>query len=133
MTIATKSNYFRVKDGFAFRTWLNSRDLDYVIKQIKADGPYYAITSDLRGGFGWPVFDKVTRKDIDLPAELACHLLENDVAVLFEVSGEAGDHAAGSALAVRADGKTVSLKTSDIYALAAKAFGKNAVIEGMVA
>ncbi len=131
VTTATKSNYFRVKDGYTFRNWLNSRALDYVIKDIKGAGPYYAITSPLT--VGWPAFDKDKREDIDLLAELAAHLPDNEVAVLFEVSAAPGDHAVGTAAAVRSDGKTVSLRTTDIYGIARKAFGKSAVIEGAVA
>lgn len=130
LTIATKSNYFRVKDGFAFRQWLASRKLDYVIKDIKGAGPYYAITADKHGGLGWPAFDSDKREEIDLPAELAVHLPENEVAVLFEVTAVPADHAFGSSIAVRADGKLVRLKTTDIYDMAKKVFGKKIVVEG---
>jgi hypothetical protein len=133
LTIATKSNYFHVKDGYAFRQWLASRCLDYVIKDIKGAGPYYAITADKHGGLGWPAFDCDAREEIDLPAELAVHLPDHEVAVLFEVVAAPGHQAVASAVAVRADGKVATLKTTDIYGIARKAFGKKAVIEGAVA
>ena len=54
---------------------------------------------------------------MNLPAELVVHLTDNEVAVMFEITAAPGQQAVTSAVAVRADGKVATLKTTDMYGI----------------
>lgn len=121
-----RSNYFRVKDEAAFRTWADSRGLDAIASDnnvLVAGGTPERLffISPLDGG-PWPsdYCDPETEadRDFDLVAELAQHLHPEDVAVLMEVGYEGSRYVAGVALAVNAQGQTRRVCLDDIYELA---------------
>lgn len=103
--------------------------------------PYYTLLADDTDGGGWPFFRTVERTcgpkgcgqagcdpedlgcqeareedmEIDLPAELAGHLAEGQVAVLEEAGAEKLRYLSAHAVAVNAKGETIHLDLSDIY------------------
>ena len=117
-----RSNYFRVKDEDAFRTWVErTPPLTYFTHA--ADDHLFAIGSTT----GWPMTAYNQAEDeeveIDLPMELSLHLAEGQVAVLMETGAEGLRYVTGFAVAVNERGETVSLHMAEIYQRAAERFG----------
>lgn len=77
---------------------------------------------------GWPISvwsdEANDYVEIDLPALLAPHLADGEVAVLLEVGSEAPRYVAGHATAVNHRGRTIHLDLDAIYT-AARALGPN--------
>lgn len=119
-----RSNYFAVKDESAFREWADRCGLDILepcLAEVTADGiRRYGITpkGDEDGG-GWPTYiaDDETDDyvDIDLPNELAAHLVPGEVAILVETGSEKLRYVSGSAVAVNHKGRCVRLDLNSIY------------------
>ena len=126
-----RSNYFAVKDLAAFREW--AKTLPHIEISVKEAGEHAGkvmIRQDGGDGCGaWPTFrytgqDQSESEDLDLPAELAKHLADGEVAVLEEVGNENLRYLSGHALAVNAVGKVVRVDLQQIYKLA-KRLGPN--------
>ncbi|MBN8461185.1 MAG: hypothetical protein J0M04_25455 [Verrucomicrobia bacterium] len=124
-----RSNYFAVKDEAAFRAWAGNLGLTVLEPDHRAkstDGiRRFGIAPGNNGDSGaWPahVWDDETTDytEIDLTAQLAPHLGDGEVAVLMEVGHEALRYVTGSAVAVNASGRTVSIDLGSIYRTAGK-------------
>jgi hypothetical protein len=123
----TRSNYFRVKDAKAFEAWCKKRFLDVWTSEDHPD--CYAIAANDNGdGSGWPHFDSETDDDIDFTTELAEHLDERDVAVLFEIGNEKLRYLVGVATAVNSNGRSVSVNLDEIYDRAKATLGSDLAI-----
>ena len=125
-----RSNYFRVKDEAAFKAWAERIGVEVyedTEQQAQENGrplpagekQFMIARSD---GNGWPVsyLDRETQEDVmvDLPAELAKHLHDDDVAILMEIGAEGLRCVTGYALAVNAAGVVKSVSLEGIYELA---------------
>ena len=119
MEATARSNYFRVKEGAAFRAWANRRGL-YVVPTEQGGQNYFMIQP--ADGGSWPSESRDDQtgalEEFDLVPELARHLAEGDVAVLMEVATEGSRYVAGVALALNAAGETRRVCLDDIYELA---------------
>lgn len=119
-----RSNYFAVKDETAFREWADRCGLDILDPNHRdnvAEGVWrFAITpkGDDDSG-GWPTYiaddDADDYVDIDLPAELAAHLVPDEVAVLMEIGSEKLRYVTGIAVAVNHKGESVRMDLNSIY------------------
>ena len=119
-----RSNYFAVKDEKAFREWaerIGLTILEPCHRNKIADGvPGFGIApGDGGDGDGWPtdVANEETDEhdDLDLPAQLAPHLAEGEVAVLMEVGSEKLRYVSGLAVAVNHKGECVRVDLNSIY------------------
>ena len=117
-----RSNYFRVKNEDAFRTWVE-RTPPLVYFTHAADDHLFAIGSET----GWPVTAYNQAEDeeieIDLPMELSLHLAEDQIAILMETGAEGLRYVTGFAVAVNERGEQVSLHLAEIYQRAIDRFG----------
>lgn len=118
-----RSNYFRVKDSITFESWVESRQTLGTFKKDVGGETLYAIYDDGGDANGWPLYDVETDEPIDLAAELAEHLVDGEVAVLFEVGAEKLRYVLGSAVAVRSDGKVLQLHLNEIYQMIFEEWG----------
>jgi hypothetical protein len=120
----TSSNFFRVGNHEKFTAWCEKRGIDYETHNHNELGDCYTISAaDVN--MGWPFYDVDTDKDIDLYAELARHLDDRDVALLFEVGFEGSRNLRGFARAIHPDGRILYLDLLDIYDRARKIFGND--------
>jgi hypothetical protein len=123
-----RSNYFAVKDEMMFRQWAEFaglKVLEPTFEKTTADGiPRFAITPDNGNEDGWPShrYNEETEEydEVDVPAELAAYLKDDEVAVLMEVGNEKLRYLRGYATAVNSSGKTVHMSLEGIYARARK-------------
>lgn len=114
-----RSNYFKVKDPAAFRAEADLYNLtvrDAVQPSQRAEG-LVMVQPDGDGG-GWPSFvwddelgDEV---EVDVPALLARHLVEGQVAIIEEVGFEKLRYLCGFAVAVNNRGETRTVHLGDI-------------------
>jgi hypothetical protein len=118
----THSNYFRVGNHEKFTRWCEKRGIEYKIHNHNELGNCYAISA-ADENMGWPFYDDDTDDDIDLYAELARHLDDRDVAILFEVGFEGSRYLRGFARAIHPDGRILCLDLPDIYERARESFG----------
>ena len=118
-----RSNYFRVKDSIAFESWVESRQTLGTFKKDAGGETLYAIYDNGGDANGWPLYDRDTDEPIDLTAELAEHLVDGEVATLFEVGAEKLCYVIGCALAVRSDGAVLRLDLNDIYKMIFEEWG----------
>ena len=117
----SRSNYFRVKDEAAFRSWAEDLDLA-VLTDDKGRFGIHATTAD----GGWPCWltdEGDEEVEIDLAAELAPHLANGEIAILMEIGYENTRHMTGRAVALNNEGNCVEIELSDIYEKAAALFG----------
>jgi hypothetical protein len=73
---------------------------------------------------GWSFYDAKTDECFDLYKQLAAHLDNRDVAVLFEVGFEGSRYIRGFARAIHPDGRIVYMDLVEIYERARLAFGQ---------
>jgi hypothetical protein len=128
-----RSNYFAVKDEAAFRAWAGKRGLQvWEEKEEKpAEGKeprkLFGVAPD---GFandsgGWPSVDFEADDDhaeIDLVAELAELIQDDQIVVLEQVGSEKLRYINGHATAFNSAGKRIDVDLDDIYRIAAKRF-----------
>lgn len=112
----TRTNYFRVRDAHAFEAWCERRGLRFCTKG--GDASRYAFSAESESG--WPTFDYETDDDVDVAAELAPHLIPEDIAVLMETGGEKLRYLAGEAIAVCSTGIIAHVNLDHVYDLALK-------------
>jgi hypothetical protein len=121
----SRSNYFRVKDEAAFRTWAEAIELAVLCDNQGRVG-FYSNTDD--GGL--PSFrhtdDEEGSEEVDLVAELAKHLIDGEIAVFMTIGHEKARYMSGSAVALNSEATHVSIDLSDIYERAAATFGAKA-------
>ena len=120
----TRSNYFRVKDSTAIKTWCEKRGLDFWTKVDKTTGPYAISGNDGH----WPSSDPETGDEVDITIELTDHLDPRDIAIFFEVGYEKLRYLTGYATAVHPHGRTVTVSIYDIIEKARDAFGPKMTI-----
>jgi hypothetical protein len=129
MATFTHSNLFRVADPATFERMC--RDFGVTFRRLtKPDAPedtFYAMTAE----GGWPSYhlDHETGDEFDFNETLA-QQLQDDAAVLFEISHEEGGHVSGNAVAIASGFDPVCLDLTDIHLKAREAFGPNINIRG---
>lgn len=140
---SARSNYFRVRDEDAFLVWVETvpgvvayRDTPLGVDadvQDHAHPSYTLLVEDYDAG-GWPCYrtarsgnleghdepehavaDVYEDQELDLPAELAEHLAQGEVAVLEEVGAEKLRYLSAHAVAVNHRGEQIRLDLSEIY------------------
>lgn len=118
------SNLFRVADPTTFERMC--RDFGVAFRVLtKPDAPgdtFYAMSAE----GGWPSWhlDPETCEEFNFEETLA-QQLEDDAAVLFEISHEEGGHVSANAMAIAAGFAPVYLDLTDIHLKAREAFGPN--------
>ena len=116
------SNLFRVADPTTFERMC--RDFGVTFRKLtKADAPgdtFYAMSVE----GGWPFWhlDLETGEEFDFNETLA-QQLQDDAAVLFEVSHEEGGHVSANAVAIAAGFDPVYLDLTDIHLKACEIYG----------
>ena len=122
---SARSNYFAVKDREAFDTWADYAGLEVLTSDHHDDRVMIAPKAECDSG--WPAQrlnpDTNDWEEFDLCGELWSHLLDYEVAVLFEVGSEKLRYLTGFAVAVSWEGEIERLDLNDIYGRAAEAFG----------
>lgn len=122
-----RSNAFRVKDPQAFAEWAATFGLQFSTEKAD-DGQLFHIIfgSDDDGCFPqWRIdldTDQESDDSVDLPAELAPHLQDGEIAILMSAGAEGQRYVSGYATAVHSNGRTTSLVLADIYKQAANEF-----------
>lgn len=114
-----RSNYFHVKDEAAFRAWAESLCLG--VENDGKDSPLFMIYPDSGNKDGWPTWrdtDEGESCDVDLVAELAEHLVSDEVAILMECGAEKLRYCTGFAWAVNSKGERREVSIHEIYKLA---------------
>ncbi len=128
-----RSNYFTVKDEAAFRSWAAKRGLEVweETEEKPADGKDprklfgVAPDDDISDSGGWPVFIFDADEDnyeVDLVAELAELIQDDQIVVFKEVGSEKLRYINGHATAFNSTGERIDLDLDDIYGIAAKRF-----------
>jgi hypothetical protein len=125
-----RSNYFFVKDFAAFTKWVTDIDCVVLVGEGDQTGMFGFYSNDDNTG-SWPSYRcqededgcEIEDEDFDLPAELAEHLAEGQVAVLVEAGAEKMRYISGWAKAVTWDGRSVQINLDNIYDMAQAAFG----------
>lgn len=114
-----RSNYFQVTDRDAFTAALQPYDVK--ITTSTSDPDRIALICEAEGGWpAWAIDDETDEDlELDLPALLAAHLVDGDVAVLMEAGAEKSRYVVGVAVAVNNRGDVKTIELEDIYALAA--------------
>lgn len=130
---SARSTYFQVKDEDAFRAAMDELPDLEVVAHGEGEARHVALLAQTDCGI-WPKWhlddpdaeEEQEDKPIDLLAEIAPHLREGSIAVLFEVGAEALRYVGGHAMAVNAQGEVVHLNLADIFELAESKLGGTA-------
>lgn len=123
---SARTNYFRVKDVEAFKTWAAAASL--VV--FEEDGRFGVYSEDEYGGWPEIVFDDDAtdaHRDFDIVYELAQHVVEGEIVVCLEAGAEKLRYITGKAIAFKAaaDGADkISITLDDIYELAVQKWGQ---------
>ena len=117
-----RSNSVRVKNRDAMFAFLKSFDNPNILDK---DGKvaFYTIES------GMPCRSTATGEDetlLDCTDELAKQVADGEVLIVTEIGFEDGHELVGFAIAIYSTGATCTLRLSDIYPMAASAFGVDA-------
>jgi hypothetical protein len=112
------SNYFKVKDIHAFKTWLS--EIGHVGIAYEWNDSI-AIIGDYFGG--WPDCRGQGHVSFDFVEELSGFLAEGEIAVLIDVGAEDRQYIGGTAIAVDSRGRSTRITLSDIYARAEAVLG----------
>jgi hypothetical protein len=113
-----RSNYFRVHDEATFLGWVEA--LPGVVARREDGSPErFALLVEDGDDGGWPSWRYDERQDaeeeFDLPAELAGHLADGEVAVLQEAGAEKLRYLVGYAVAVNHRGERLAVSIDDVY------------------
>lgn len=105
-----RSNYFHVKDATLFAAWI--ADQGY--------GEITSFTDNTDGTMGFLGYCSVPTHDdegeeIDFWGELSTHLVEGEVAIIFEIGSEKLRYLVGRAMAVCHTGETTEIDLTEIY------------------
>ena len=117
---AARTNYFRVKDEQAFRKWAGDLSCEICDDQ---EGRFCLLPGEYTDDGTFPScrFDENNDGvDFEFEEELAQHLQPGSVAIIMESGAEKLRYVHGHAIAIRSDGKQVSLSLRDIYDKAEK-------------
>ena len=133
-----RSNYFRVKNAAAFEAAMQGLpDIDVWTKTDEAGVVRHAISSVDCDTGAWPSWTIRIEPDpdeegafigdeyeIDMPTEIAPHLMDGEICVLMEAGAEKLRYISGWAVAFdNTERPRVYVSLSDIYAKAKEAFG----------
>lgn len=117
----SRSNYFKVRDVEAFKTWASDLELEV---WNNGEG-LMAIAGDAEGR--WPCErwdeDRQEHMAFDFGAELQGHLTEGEVAILMTTGAEKLRYLTGHAVALHADGRRLVIDLDSIYAKVRAKFG----------
>ena len=116
-----RSNYFKVKDAEAFKSFADSVNLRW---HASPDGSFMIHAND-EGSWPNDYYDE-TREDyveLDLVCEISQHLQEDQIVVLIEAGAEKLRYITGYAVAFNKQAETVHLSLDDIYEAALNKFG----------
>lgn len=113
---AARSNYFTVDDPEALRAALSGLDIELLADDDNDPNRVVLLCTNEGGWPSWR-YDEENDEDIevDLPALVAPHLAEGQVAVLIESGAEKLRYVAGAAIAVNKRGDRVCVSLEDIY------------------
>ena len=123
-----RSNYFEVKDEFAFNAWAERRQVTVAFKLRdigkRKDVRTVAIFANTEDG-SWPTYSMAEDDDVDFVNEVSDHLIDGEVVVLMEVGSEKSCYVTGVAQAfdIRGRESLVRISLDDIYLAAATQFG----------
>ena len=123
---SARTNYFRVKDGDAFKAWAKAASL--VV--FEEDGRFGVYSEDEYGGWPEIVFDDDAtdaHRDFYITHELAQHVADGEIVVCLEAGAEKLRYITGSALAFKATNgapETIGITLDDIYDLAQAKWGE---------
>jgi len=122
-----RSNYFAVKDRAAFEAWATEAGLEVLPGDDDGNKGRLMITPAPESELGWPS-QRLNRQtgewdEFDVYGELGGHLLDHEIAILFEVGSEKLRYVSGSAVAVNWQGDVECLDLNEIYNRASSKFG----------
>lgn len=127
-----RSNYFKVKDTAAFLMEINEKhEVDIVAKEDRVGLFASSLTDDGTIPVRYEPEDEDQENPISIMTDIIPHLVENEVAVFFEIGQEKLRYLTGRAVAVHSSGETTSMDFNDIYKQAQEAFGDTATINPM--
>ncbi len=121
---AARTNYFNVKDADAFLAAMKPI-LGINVSQ-EENGSFLILCNHRSGGWDNWIYDEETDTDeeIDLPAIVAEHLVDDSVAIFMESGAEKMRYIVGQAEAINNKGERVSIGLDNIYVLAEKLTSK---------
>ena len=125
-----RSNYFKVKDPEAFKSWVaNCPNVGLISK----DDGTFAVYSDDPDSGSWPNyrFDEETGdydEEFDFFAGVAEFLVDGEIAVFMEVGAEKLRYCNGYAIAVHSNGEYETLNLDRIYDFAEQRWGKRPTV-----
>lgn len=125
-----RSNYFKVKDPEAFKSWVaNCPNVGLISK----DDGTFAVYSDDPDSGSWPNyrFDEETGdydEEFDFFAGVAEFLIDGEIAVFMEVGAEKLRYCNGYAIAVHSNGEYETLNLDRIYDFAEQRWGKRPTV-----
>lgn len=111
-----RTNYFRVKNGAAFRASMDRFDVQIVEEPIDGE-QHFAVFDTINGGI-WPIdVEGMGQKliPVSFPHLISEHLLAGQIAILMGISYEGTRSMQGHALAIDATGSIVKVELDDIY------------------
>jgi len=135
---SARSNYFAVKDEAAFRAWAAKRGLEVweEMEEKPADGKdprkLFGVAPDdaVNDSGGWPTVDFGADEDndeVDLIAELAELIQDNQIVVFEQIGSEKLRYLNGHATAFNSAGERIDLDLDDIYDQAKRRFNVTAI------
>ena len=121
-----RSNYFKVKDIEAFKTFLEKYPAKFI--QWDNDPTYVGFLSDDENG-ATPVRYKEESENpqiednmVSIYDEISEHLQENEICIIMEAGAEKLRYISGFAIAIHSSGKTTQVSLNDIYEKAKQEF-----------
>ncbi|OAM91777.1 hypothetical protein OH491_24855 [Termitidicoccus mucosus] len=115
-----RTNYFKVKDKAAFRSWAKKFDLEI----LKKSGKFALLPEEHSDTGGFDLRDPRTDEDFDICEEIARHLADDSIAVIMSAGHEKHRYIYGWAEAVNHMGERVQITLDEIYQAAKEKFGK---------
>jgi hypothetical protein len=115
-----RTNFFRVEKPKQFLRWVRKRHLGVLHSEENRDlftllpHPKFGEFQSIRAGL------KAGRK---FEPELAAHLAQGAVAVVYEIGCDESNHVFGFATAINSEGRTVTIALEEIFGRAEKLFG----------
>ena len=120
--VVAVSNYFKVKDEASFLAWATKCGL--TVDEDECDGAKCFRISVGAEADGWPVmgYDEESEQefDVDVYGDVAEHLKDDCVAIIFETGGMNSFGPHGYVEAVNSKGEAVRMTLNAIYDLAQK-------------
>jgi len=109
-----RSNFFRVKDLPTFKGWCAKRNLEPITTHTDTSLVGFIISNNSIPSIRYNVQQK-NYTEADFIQELAIHLMPGHVAIVQEIGFKKMYYFKGLAIAVNADGLTITISLDDIY------------------